>query len=49
MILYILRRFVNYLILTILATVLGYVLASLVLNPAARFYGRHPRPSNATI
>jgi peptide/nickel transport system permease protein len=49
MALYILRRFVNYLILTVIATVLGYVLASLVLNPAARFYGRHPRPSDATI
>ena len=49
MIVYIVRRFVNYLILTLLATVIGYFLASLVLNPAARFYGRHPRPSNATI
>lgn len=49
MIVYIVRRFVNYLILTLLATVLGYVLASLVLNPAARFYGRNPRPSDAAI
>jgi peptide/nickel transport system permease protein len=48
-ILYTLRRFVNYLILTVIATVLGYVLASLVLHPAARFYGRNPRPSDATI
>jgi peptide/nickel transport system permease protein len=48
-IVYILRRFVNYLILTVIATVLAYVLASLVLNPAARFYGKNPRPSNATI
>src|SRR3954468_23695303 len=32
-----------------LATVLGYVLASLVLNPAARYYGRNPRPSDTTI
>ncbi|MCW2818872.1 MAG: Oligopeptide transport system permease protein OppB [Marmoricola sp.] len=49
MILYTLRRFVNYLILTVIATVLGYVLASAVLNPAARFYGRNPRPSDATV
>ena len=49
MILYAVRRFVNYLILTVIATVVGYVLASLVLNPAARFYGRNPRPSNAAI
>jgi peptide/nickel transport system permease protein len=48
-ILYAVRRFINYLILTMLATVLGYILASVVLNPAARFYGRNPRPSNATI
>ena len=49
MILYALRRFVNYLILTVLATVMGYILASVVLNPAARFYGRNPRPSDAAI
>jgi peptide/nickel transport system permease protein len=48
-ILYGVRRFINYLILTLLATVVGYVLASLVLNPAARFYGRNPRPSDAAI
>jgi len=48
-ILYALRRFINYFILTMLATVLGYVLASLVLNPAARFFGRNPRPSDAAI
>lgn len=49
MILYALRRFVNYLILTVLATVMGYLLASVVLNPAARFYGRNPRPSDSAI
>src|SRR3954447_9120675 len=32
-----------------LATVLGYILASLVLDPSARFYGRNPRPSDAAI
>ena len=32
-----------------LATVVGYILASLVLNPAARYYGRNPRPSDADI
>ncbi len=49
MILYAVRRFINYLILTMLATVLGYVLATLTLNPSARFYGRNPRPSDAAI
>jgi peptide/nickel transport system permease protein len=48
-IVYVVRRFINYLILTMLATVLGYILASAVLNPAARYYGRNPRPSDATI
>ena len=49
MILYAVRRFINYLILTMLATVLGYVLASLVLNPRSRYLGRNPRPSDAVI
>ncbi|MCW2846141.1 MAG: peptide transporter permease [Marmoricola sp.] len=49
MILYTVRRFINYLILTVLATVIGYVLASAVLSPAARFYGKNPRPSDAAI
>ena len=49
MIVYAVRRFINYLILTMIATVLGYILASIVLNPAARFYGRNPRPSDAAI
>jgi peptide/nickel transport system permease protein len=48
-IVYAVRRFINYLILTMIATVLGYILASIVLNPAARFYGRNPRPSDAAI
>ena len=49
MIVYAVRRFINYLILTMIATVLGYILASIVLNPAARFFGRNPRPSDAAI
>ena len=49
MIVYAVRRFINYLIMTVLATVMGYVLASAVLNPAARYYGRNPRPSDASI
>ena len=49
MIVYLIRRFINYAILTMLATILGYVLASLVLNPSARYYGRNPRPSDAAI
>ncbi|MCW2560379.1 MAG: peptide transporter permease [Mycobacterium sp.] len=49
MIVYLIRRFINYAILTMLATVVGYVLASLVLNPAARYYGRNPRPSDEVV
>lgn len=49
MIVYLIRRFINYAILTMLATIVGYVLASSVLNPAARYYGRNPRPSDHVI
>jgi peptide/nickel transport system permease protein len=46
---YILRRFVNYFILSAIATGLAYVVASLALDPAARYLGRNPRPSAHTI
>lgn len=49
MVLYIVRRVINYLILTAIATMLAYLLASVGLNPAEQYYGRHPRPSQATI
>jgi len=48
-ILYVTRRFINYAILTVIATVMAYMLASTVLNPAARYYGTNPRPSDETV
>ncbi|MFK4791550.1 ABC transporter permease [Microbacterium sp. ZW T5_56] len=42
MIWYILRRLVNYTILTVVASSLAYVLASLGLNPAQKFQQRNP-------
>lgn len=49
MTLYVIRRFINYAILSLVATCLAYVLASVVLDPAERFYGRNPRPPQASI
>ncbi len=49
MILYVIRRFINYAILSILATVLAYVLACWALDPKARYLGRNPRPSDEAI
>ena len=42
MILYILRRFINYLILTCVATTFSYVAASMFLNPAKKYQGQNP-------
>ena len=49
MILYVIRRFINYAILTVIATVLTYMLASSLLNPSSRYYGKNPRPSDDTV
>ncbi|MEO6472352.1 MAG: ABC transporter permease, partial [Aeromicrobium sp.] len=49
MILYVLRRFINYAILTVIATVMTYMLASSLENPSARYYGKNPRPSEETV
>ena len=49
MILYVIRRFINYAILSIIATVMAYVLACLALDPKARYLGRNPRPSDDAI
>ena len=46
---FVVKRFINYAILSIIATLSAYVLASAILNPAARYYGRNPRPSDATV
>jgi peptide/nickel transport system permease protein len=49
MIAYVFKRFVNYFILSAIATCLAYVVASLALDPAAKYYGRNPQPSEATV
>ena len=49
MTLYVIRRFLNYAILSLIATCLAYVLASIALDPAARFYGINPRPPQSSI
>ncbi len=49
MTLYVLRRFINYAILSFVATCIAYVLASLTLKPADRFYGMNPRPPQSSI
>jgi peptide/nickel transport system permease protein len=46
---FITKRFINYAILSAIATLSAYVLASAILNPAARYYGRNPRPSDETV
>ena len=46
---YVFKRFVNYFILSAIATCLAYVIASLALDPAAKYYGRNPQPSPSTI
>jgi peptide/nickel transport system permease protein len=42
---FMLRRFINYLVLTFIATSLAYFLAAATMNPEANFLNRHPRPS----
>ena len=42
MFVYLVRRIVNYVILTVIASCLAYVLASLSLNPTAKYLGRNP-------
>ena len=49
MTLYVIRRFLNYAILSLIATCMAYILASMVLHPADRFYGMNPRPPQASI
>jgi peptide/nickel transport system permease protein len=47
--LYVIRRFIHYAILSLIATCLAYILASVLLKPADRFYGMNPRPPQASI
>ncbi|MCI9858139.1 ABC transporter permease [Microbacterium proteolyticum] len=49
MTLYVLRRFLNYAVLSLLATCLAYVLGSALLRPQDRFYGMNPRPPEESI
>jgi peptide/nickel transport system permease protein len=46
---YLVRRVINYIILTVIATLLTYVLASYTLNPEARYQGRNPPMSPNSI
>lgn len=46
---FIAKRLVNYIILTIIATLAGYALVSSTLQPAARFLGRNPPVPQQTI
>lgn len=46
---YVVRRFLHYAFLSLLATAMVYVLASLILDPAQRYYGMNPRPPQSTI
>ncbi|HWM33233.1 MAG TPA: ABC transporter permease [Pseudolysinimonas sp.] len=49
MIVYLLRRVLNYSILTAVVSSLAYVLASLTLNPVHDLESRHPRPPQHVI
>jgi peptide/nickel transport system permease protein len=46
---FLIRRLINYLVLTFLATSLAYFLAAATMNPEANYLGRHPRPSIASV
>lgn len=49
MILFLCKRFLNYLILTVTATALSYFIASLTFNPRARFENRNPPIPQSSI
>ncbi|CAN5384250.1 ABC transporter permease [soil metagenome] len=49
MIVYLVRRILNYSILTAVASSLAYVLASIGLKPVAALESRHPRPPQSVI
>ncbi|MGH8999202.1 MAG: ABC transporter permease [Acidimicrobiia bacterium] len=46
---FLLRRFINYLILVSLAACVGYLLAASSLNPRNNFEGRNPPPPKAAV
>ena len=49
MIIYLVRRILNYALLTAVVSCLAYVLASLTLNPVNALESRHPRPPQHVI
>lgn len=46
---FVLKRFLNFVLLVVLATTLGYFLAAITLNPRANYEGRNPPIPAATI
>jgi peptide/nickel transport system permease protein len=46
---FLLKRLANYLVLTIVATTIGYAVASLALNPRSRYLGRNPPVPESSI
>jgi peptide/nickel transport system permease protein len=46
---FLLRRFANYLVLILIATSIGYLLAAFALNPRAKYDTQQPRPPEASI
>jgi peptide/nickel transport system permease protein len=46
---FLLKRGANYLVLTVVATTIGYAVASLALNPRSRYQGRNPPVPEASI
>lgn len=46
---FLLRRAANYLVLILVATTLAYFVASIALNPRARYEGRNPPPPQAVV
>jgi peptide/nickel transport system permease protein len=46
---FLLRRFANYLVLVLIATSVGYVLATFTLSPRAKYEGLQPRPTEVSI
>ncbi|MEY3389590.1 MAG: hypothetical protein RLZ74_1196, partial [Actinomycetota bacterium] len=46
---YIVKRFLNFLLLVVLASTLGYFLAAIALNPRSNYEGRNPPLLESTI
>jgi len=46
---FLLKRLANYLVLTVVATTIGYAVASLALNPRSRYLGRNPPVPESSI